>query len=235
MIQQSGPAEAVMAPALDPIRVLVVDDHALFRRGLDMVLRQEPDITVIGEAADGREAVEKAIDVAPDIVLMDMRMPKRGGIDACTAIKEVVPTAKIIMLTTSDEEADLYDAIKAGAMGYLLKEISIEEVPAAIRAVSSGQSLISPSMASKLLNEFASMIKRTDDRHQVPTPKLTDREMEVLRLVARGMNNRDIARELFISENTVKNHIRNILEKLQLHSRMEAVVYAVREKLLEIV
>ena len=225
---------APRASSDDPIRVLVVDDHALFRRGLQMVLEQEDDITVVGEAGDGAEAVERAAETMPDIVLMDVRMPKRGGIDACTAIKDVVPSAKIIMLTISDEEADLYDAIKAGAMGYLLKEISIEEVAAAIRSVNEGQSLISPSMASKLLTEFSSMLKRTDERQQVPTPRLTDREMEVLKLVAKGLNNRDIAKQLFISENTVKNHIRNILEKLQLHSRMEAVVYAVREKLLEI-
>jgi DNA-binding NarL/FixJ family response regulator len=229
-----GGAPAPTGLVVEPIRVLVVDDHALFRRGLQMVLEQEPDIDVVGEASDGSEAVQKAADTLPDIVLMDVRMPKRGGIDACTSIHETVPSARIIMLTISDEEADLYDAIKAGAMGYLLKEISIEEVASAIRAVHGGQSLISPSMASKLLNEFASMIKKTDDRQQVPTPRLTDREMEVLKLVAKGLNNRDIAKELFISENTVKNHIRNILEKLQLHSRMEAVVYAVREKLLEI-
>jgi two-component system NarL family response regulator len=230
------PTDLVMPEATfaEPIRVLVVDDHALFRRGLEMVLEQEPDIEVVGEASDGAEAVERASDTTPDVVLMDVRMPRRGGIDACTAIKDAVPSTKIIMLTISDEEADLYDAIKAGAMGYLLKEISIEEVASAIRAVHGGQSLISPSMASKLLNEFASMIKRTDERQQVPTPRLTDREMEVLRLVAKGLNNRDIAKQLYISENTVKNHIRNILEKLQLHSRMEAVVYAVREKLLEI-
>ena len=236
MTQDVDPAQTAVPRATsdDPIRVLVVDDHALFRRGLQMVLEQEDDIDVVGEAGDGAEAVEKSADTMPDIVLMDVRMPKRGGIDACTAIKDAVPSAKIIMLTISDEEADLYDAIKAGASGYLLKEISIEEVAAAIRAVHEGQSLISPSMASKLLSEFASMIKRTDERQQVPTPRLTDREMEVLRLVAKGLNNRDIAKQLFISENTVKNHIRNILEKLQLHSRMEAVVYAVREKLLEI-
>jgi DNA-binding NarL/FixJ family response regulator len=160
-------------------------------------------------------------------------MPRRSGIEACTAIKDVVPSAKIVMLTISDDEADLYDAIKAGASGYLLKEISIDEVAAAIRSVAGGQSLISPSMASKLLTEFATMIKKGDEK-QLPAPRLTDRELEVLKLVARGLNNRDIAKELFISENTVKNHIRNILEKLQLHSRMEAVVYAVREKLLEI-
>ncbi len=220
--------------ALEPIRVLVVDDHALFRRGLEMVLEQEPDIEVVGEAGDGSQAVQKSIETAPDIVLMDVRMPRGSGIEACLAIKEAVPSAKIIMLTISDEELDLYEAIKAGATGYLLKEISIEEVASAIRAVQNGQSLISPSMASKLLTEFAIMVKRGDEKEQVPTPRLTDREMEVLRLVARGLNNRDIAKELFISENTVKNHVRNILEKLQLHSRMEAVVYVVREKLLEI-
>ncbi len=222
-----------MMAAVEPIRVLVVDDHALFRRGLEMVLAQESDIEVVGEAGDGAEAVEKAADLLPDVVLMDVRMPRRSGIEACTAIKDVTPTTRIIMLTISDEENDLYDAIKAGATGYLLKEISIDEVATAIRAVAGGQSLISPAMASKLLTEFATLVKR-DDRQQVPAPRLTDRELEVLRLVARGLNNKDVAKQLFISENTVKNHVRNILEKLQLHSRMEAVVYAVREKLLEI-
>ena len=218
----------------DPIRVLIVDDHALFRRGLQMVLEGETDIDVVGEASDGHEAIERAESTTPDVVLMDVRMPKRSGIEATRMIKDTLPSTKILMLTISDEEADLYEAIKAGASGYLLKEISIEEVADAVRAVQQGQSLISPSMASKLLNEFAAMVKRRDERTQVPGPRLTERELEVLKLVAKGLNNRDIGQELFISENTVKNHVRNILEKLHLHSRMEAVVYAVREKLLDI-
>jgi two-component system NarL family response regulator len=219
----------------DPIRVLIVDDHALFRRGLEMVLGTEDGIEVVGEASDGQEAVDGVGDLVPDVVLMDIRMPRRGGIDACTAIKDAVPSAKIVMLTNSDEEEDLFEAIKAGATGYLLKDVSIDAVSDVVRAVHGGQSFISPSMASKLITEFASLAKRGDERsQQLPAPRLTDREMEVLRLVARGLGNREIAKELFISENTVKNHIRNILEKLQLHSRMEAVVYAVREKLLEI-
>jgi two-component system NarL family response regulator len=218
----------------DPIRVLIVDDHAVFRRGLEMVLSADPDIEVVGEASNGEEATAKAGDLLPDVVLMDVRMPGGGGIDACRAVKSVAPSARIIMLTISDEESDLYEAIKAGATGYLLKEISIDEIAAAVRSVYGGQSLISPAMAAKLLTEFASMARKADERQQVPVPRLTERELEVLKLVARGLNNRDIAKELFISENTVKNHIRNILEKLQLHSRMEAVVYAVREKLLEI-
>lgn len=218
----------------DAIRVLLCDDHALFRRGLIMVLESEDGVEVVGEADDGHEAIRQAEALMPDVVLMDVRMPKVGGIEATRAIAEVVPSAKILMLTVSDDEDDLYDAIKAGATGYLLKEISIEEVASAIQAVMSGQSLISPSMASKLLTEFTNLARRADERQSMPTPRLTDRELEVLKLVAKGMSNREIAGELYISENTVKNHVRNILEKLHLHSRMEAVVYAVREKLLDI-
>jgi two-component system NarL family response regulator len=220
--------------ATDAIRVLICDDHALFRRGLMMVLESEDGVEVVGEAEDGEEAVRQAEELTPDVVLMDVRMPGVSGIDAARAIAETVPSTRILMLTVSDEEDDLYDAIKAGATGYLLKEISIEEVASAIRSVMTGQSLISPSMASKLLTEFTNLAKKADERQSVPTPRLTDRELEVLKLVAQGMSNREIAGELYISENTVKNHVRNILEKLHLHSRMEAVVYAVREKLLDI-
>jgi DNA-binding NarL/FixJ family response regulator len=216
----------------EPIRVAVVDDQELFRRGLTMLLSVEDDIEVVGEAGDGVAATELAAATVPDVVLMDVRMPKRSGIEACIAIKEAAPAARIIMLTVSDEEADLYEAVKNGASGYLLKDSSIDEVAQAIRVVADGQSLISPSMAIKLLDEFKQMSR--SDRTQVPSPRLTDRELEVLKLVAQGLNNREIAKQLFISENTVKNHVRNILEKLQLHSRMEAVMYAVREKLLDI-
>ncbi len=226
--------EVAAPPPGDAIRVMICDDHALFRRGLIMVLESEDGIEVVGEAEDGEEAIAKAEALTPDVVLMDVRMPRVSGIEATRVIGDTVPSAKILMLTVSDEEDDLYDAIKAGATGYLLKEISIEEVATAIRAVVSGQSLISPSMASKLLSEFTNLAKRADERQSVPTPRLTDRELEVLKLVAKGMSNREIAAELYISENTVKNHVRNILEKLHLHSRMEAVVYAVREKLLDI-
>jgi DNA-binding NarL/FixJ family response regulator len=218
----------------ETLRVLVCDDHALFRRGLQTVLEQEPDLELVGEAADGEEVVVRAQELMPDVILMDVRMPRKSGIEAASQIKDALPHVKILMLTISDDEADLYEAIKAGASGYLLKEIPIEEVADAIRSVWAGQSRISPSMASKLLTEFAAMTKATDEKPQMPAPRLTDREMEVLRLVARGLNNRDIAAKLFISENTVKNHIRNMLEKLHLHSRMEAVVYAVREKMIEI-
>ncbi len=225
-------AEVMTDSDQEPIRVLVVDDQELFRRGLTMLLTAEPGVEVVGEAGDGIEGTSLAERTAPDVVLLDIRMPRRSGIEACLAIKEAVPSAKIVMLTVSDEEADLYEAVKSGAAGYLLKDSSIEEVAQAVRVVADGQSLISPSMAVKLIDEFKQMSR--PERDQPSGLRLTDRELEVLRLVAKGMNNREIAKDLFISDNTVKNHVRNILEKLQLHSRMEAVMYAVREKLLDL-
>ena len=218
----------------DVIRVLIADDQALFRRGLFVVLGTEDGVEVVAEAENGVEAIEKARELAPDVVLMDVRMPKASGIEAAAQIRADLPSTKILMLTVSDEEEDLYEAIKAGANGYLLKEISVEEVAEAIRSVMQGQSLISPSMASKLLSEFNALVRRAEDRQQFPAPALTNREIEVLRLVAKGMSNREIAEELYISENTVKNHVRNILEKLHLHNRMEAVIYAVKERLLDL-
>jgi len=193
----------------EPIRVVISDDHDLFRRGLKMVLEAEEDIQVVAEAADGNEAVARVEALAPDVVLMDVRMPRMGGIEATRAIRQLFPTTRIIVLTVSDEEDDLYGAVKAGANGYLLKEVSIEEVADAVRAVYAGQSLISPALASKLLAEFSG-----------PTA-LTEREVAVLKLVALGRDNAQIAGELGVSESTVRNHVANILTKLQLRSQIE--------------
>ena len=217
----------------DTVRVLVADDQAVFRRGLNVVLSSEDDIEVVAEAENGEEAVAKAGELAPDVVLMDVRMPRVNGIEAARQIHDISPSTKILMLTVSDEEDDLYEAIKAGANGYLLKEISVEEVADAIRAVAQGQSLISPSMASKLLSEFNALARRAEERDQYPAPRLATRALGVLRLVAPGRRTRDIAASLCISENTVTNHVRNILEKLHLHSRMEAVMYAIQERLFD--
>lgn len=215
--------------------VLVADDHAVFRRGLALVLEPEEDIEVVGEAGDGTEAVALACDTTPDVVLLDVRMPGMGGIEAARLMAQRVPATRVVMLTVSDTEDDLYEAIKAGAVGYLLKEASIEEVADAVRAVAAGQSLVTPSMASKLLNEFTVLANRVDGgRVGASGPRLTAREVEVLGDIARGRSNREIAEHLFISENTVKNHVRNILEKLQLHSRTEAALYAVRERIVDV-
>src|SRR4051794_26923691 len=177
----SGPAtggESVEAP--QPIRVLVADDHVLFRRGLQRVRRAEGDMGVVGEAGDGIEALRRAEELLPDIVLMDVRMPKKTGIEACLAIKEAVPSTRIVMLTISDEESDLFEAVRAGANGYLLKDIPGEDIADGIRAVHSGQSLISPSMASKLLAEFAQISRSEAEAPNPHAPKLTAREVEVL-------------------------------------------------------
>ena len=219
------------ARARDHIRVAVVDDEGLFRQGLAMLLALEEDIEVVGQAGDGVAGTELAASTAPDVVLLDVRMPKRSGIEACSAIHDVTPSAKIVMLTVSDEEADLYDAIRNGAAGYVLKDSSIDEVAQAVRVVADGQSLVAPSMATKLLGEFKDM--SYSDR-PATGHRLTKRELEVLQLVAEGLGNREIGRRLFISNNTVKNHVRNMLEKLHLHTRMDAVMYAMRERLIDL-
>ena len=224
-VQPEGPGTAV--------RVVIADDHAPYRRGMQIVVELEGSARVVGEASNGDEALAVCTRLRPDIVLMDVRMPGVGGIEACRRIRWAVPDARIIMLTMSDEEADLFEAIKAGASGYLLKDVPGEVVLDAIGRVSEGQAIIPPSMAATLLTEFT-RLSRDPEPLKRTLPPLTDREVEVLRLVARGLPNREIAEQLVISENTVKNHVRNILEKLQLHSRMEAVMYAVREKLLDI-
>lgn len=217
----------------DTIRVLLADDQALFRRGINAVLTGEEDIEVVAEADSGTEAVEQAIDLAPDVVLMDVRMPGVGGIEAARSIKSASPSTAILMLTISDEEDDLYEAIKAGASGYLLKEVSVATVAGAIRNVTQGESYLSPSMASKLLLEFNQMLKREERVAETTLSPLTNRETEVLRHVAMGHTNRQIAETLEISENTVKNHVRNILEKLHLHDRMEAAMFAIETRMLD--
>jgi two-component system NarL family response regulator len=215
-----------------PIRVLLADPHALFRRGVRMVLDEEAGIEVVAECADGLDAVDRIAELAPDLVLIDVRMPGISGIEVTRRARSLVPNVKVAILTVSEDDEDLFAAVRAGATGYLLKEVSIEELPAAVRAVARGQSLISPSMASRLLTEFNALSRRVEEQRGT-APRLSDRELEVLRLVARGLSNKDIAAELVIAENTVKNHVRNILEKLQLRSRMEAAMYAVREKLVD--
>ena len=210
------------------IRVLLVDDQELFRRGVKMVLEAEGGLDV-EEADDGDKAIASVEAYPPDVVLLDVRLPGRSGVEICAAIKSVSPSTAIIMLTASDEEQDLYRSIKSGASGYLLKDGSTyDQVAEAVRLGASGQSLLTPSMATKLLDEFVTMTKSPGTGAQ-----LTARELQVLRHVAKGQSNREIAEELFISENTVKNHRRNLLEKLQMKSRMEAAMYAVRSNLLD--
>ena len=205
----------------EPIRVLVCDDHDLFRKGLRMVLEAEEDIVVVAEAADGEQAVTRVEELAPDVVLMDVRMPRMGGIDATRVIRQLFPTTRIIVLTVSDEEDDLYGAVKAGANGYLLKEVSIEEVADAVRAVYGGQSLISPSLASKLLNEFEGQIGTIKEAVLGAGPRLSEREVEILKMIALGMGNHDVAERMGVSESTVRNHVANILVKLQLRAQIE--------------
>jgi two-component system NarL family response regulator len=185
-----------------------------------MVLEAEDDIEVVAEAADGQEAVSRTEELAPDVVLMDVRMPRMGGIEATRLIRQLFPTTRIIVLTVSDEEDDLYGAVKAGANGYLLKEVSIEEVADAVRAVYAGQSLISPALASTLLADFAGR-RKGEDEGSAPSPRLSEPEVAVLKLVALGHGNDEIAGQLGVSESTVRNHVANILVKLQVRSQIE--------------
>jgi len=218
----------VSSPA-ESIRVLLVDDQELFRRGVKMMLAAD-EVLELEEVGDGDTALERVAENPPDVVLLDVRMPGRGGVEVCAAIKRLSPATAVIMLTASDDETDLYESVKNGASGYLLKDGSTyDQVVEAVRLVAAGQSLISPSMATKLLEEFVQMSRSPAQ----PVASLTPRELEVLRQVARGLSNREIAAALRISENTVKNHIRNILEKLQMKSRMEAAMFAVRSKLVD--
>lgn len=220
--------------ATRPIQILIADDHALFRRGLRHVLDDAPDLVVVGEAADGAEAVELAVATSPDVVLMDIRMPRMSGIEATAEILNERPKTKIVMLTVSEEAEDLLASLRAGACGYLLKEVAIDEIAAAVRGVTRGLALISPSVAPSLIRAYRELAEnvRTPNDARFAAPVLTPREVSVLELIAEGHSNREIAARLFVAENTVKNHVRNVLEKLHVHSRTEAVLFAVRERLI---
>lgn len=205
---------------MEPIRVLVVDDHSLFRQGVIAVISTRPDMKVVAEAANGREAVKAAKEVHPDIVLMDLSMPEMGGVEATRYLLKEMPETNVLMLTISDQDEDLFNAIKAGAKGYLLKEANSEELLRAITQVAEGGVIISPTMAPKLLSEIGAGARRLEAE-----AILSNREMEVLQLVAEGLTDKEIAERLFISLNTVKTHLKNILAKLHLKSRTQAAAY----------
>ena len=212
--------------------MLVADRQPLFRRGVADVLAAEEDLVLVGETDDGLAVLDLVTRLDADVVLLDLAIPG-GGVDACALLRRSRPAARVVVVADADDDADLGGAVRAGARGYLLKDTTPDELVEAVRTVASGSSLLSPAMASRLLDEFAVLVRR----HEGPPEgagSLSRRELEVLTLVAQGLNNRSIAEQLFISENTVKNHIRNIHEKLQVHSRMEAVVRAVREGVLQI-
>lgn len=213
-------------------RLLVVDDIPLFRAGLTSALR-ESGFDVVGEADSAEGAVAQAEQLTPDLVLLDVLMPGLSGLDVVEKITAVSPGSSVVLLTGSESEADLLTALKAGARGYIVKDTPFPTLVESIRAVADGGATLSPQMAGKLFDVCRQLL-RHQELLQARRPTLTGRELEVLQLVARGMTSREIGLDLFISENTVKNHIRNILDKLGLHSRNEAVLYAVREDLISI-
>jgi len=207
---------------------LIVDDHRVVRQGLHVFLDLEEDILVVGEAADGAEAVEEARKVHPDVILMDLVMPRVDGIAAMREIQRFDPRVKIIVLTTFAEDDKVFPALRAGATGYLLKDIGPQELAEAIRAAYRGEPPLAPQVARKLMRQAAASA-----REEAPVEELTERELEVLRLLARGMTNREIAEELVISVRTVKGHVSNILGKLGVTDRTQAALYAVRKGLVE--
>jgi DNA-binding NarL/FixJ family response regulator len=220
------PVSAADERGLETLRVLIVDDHDLFRTGLRNLL-EEQGVQVSGEAASGVDAVRSVREVAPDVVVMDLNMPGMGGVEATRHIAAIAPLTRVVVLTISDEDADVMDAILAGACGYLLKDASIDELMAGIRAASRGESLISPGIASKVLQRVRATSAQPEIADTIRS-ELSQREIEVLKLIANGKDNAVIAAELHISPKTVKNHISNILMKLQIDNRIQAAVYAVR-------
>jgi DNA-binding NarL/FixJ family response regulator len=202
------------------IRIMLAEDQTLLRDGLRTILDLEEGLSVIGEAADGEQAVQVALALQPDIVLMDIQMPRKSGVEATALIAAACPSTRVIVLTTFDYDEYVFDAVKAGAMGYLLKDVPAPQLVDTIKRVHAGESFIQPSVASKLLIEMGR-------RSRVPQDEeLTDREREVLSLLSEGASNRDIAKELFLAEGTVKNHVSNILGKLHAANRTHAVSLA---------
>ena len=210
----------------DAIRVLIVDDHDLFRTGLRNLL-EEQGVHVVGEAASGTEAVRIVAEIAPDVVVMDLNMPGMTGVEATRQIVGRAPLTRVVVLTISDQDGDVMDAILAGACGYLLKDASVQELMQGIRSAAIGESLISPTIAAKVLRHVRSSSSQPEIERTIRA-ELSEREIDVLKLIANGKDNAQIAAELHISPKTVKNHISNILMKLQIDNRIQAAVYAVR-------
>ena len=214
-------------PSPEPLRVIIADDHPFYRQGLSDLLTKS-GIEVVGEAADGQAAIQLAGEVAPDVVVMDLNMPGLSGAEATRRLTERNPSARVLVLSVSAEEADVTDAILAGAMGYVLKDSPVEEVVAGIAAAAKGESLISPRIASQLIRKIRD---REHAEPQMPPLPLSDRELEVLRLVADGKTNQEIGELLFIGPSTARNHISSILMKLQVDNRVQAAVRAVRDRI----
>jgi DNA-binding NarL/FixJ family response regulator len=210
------------------IRVLVVDDQPLIRAGFHKMVEARPDLVVVGEAADGAEAVEQAMRLAPNVVLMDVRMPGMDGLEATRQLAGpgVVAPAKVLILTTFDLDEYVFEALRAGASGFLLKDAPPEELAAAIRVVAAGEALLAPSVTRRLIRRFAGLSPPPKASDIGVLERLTEREAQVLRLVARGLSNAQIAQELVVSDTTVKSHVARVLMKLGLHDRVQAVVLA---------
>jgi len=205
-----------------PIRVVVIDDHSLFRRGITALLAHEPGIAVVGEAADGFDGIRTVLAQRPDVVLLDLNMPGISGIETLQAILKDAPGTHVVMLTVSEDAEDLFAALRAGALGYLLKNIDSEFLLASIRRAATGDSVISPEMTGRLVRHVVSGVPAAS-----PSEALSPREREILRCLARGASNKEIARELDVAESTVKIHVQHILRKLELTSRVQAAVWAV--------
>jgi len=217
---------------MEPIRILLVDDHILFRKGIANLIASQDDLEVVGEAGDGREALKKARELMPDLILMDIALPEVSGREATRAIKDEIPYVKIVMLTVSERDSDLFEAIRSGADGYLLKDLEPEQLFRLCRGVFRGEAPLSPLMAAKILREFSSLAQAQSEAIG-PANNITPREMEVLQLVVKGKTNKEIADSLCLTESTVKNHLRNILAKLHLKNRVQAAAYAIREGLVD--